>query len=309
MRKLLVWLAVGNVGKTYTYKIIVYVMMLFMLTGCSFDKDTGNPDKGQQNPRINKNTNAKLIDASGETLQERFKTPKGFERMEAGEGSFADYLRNLPLKPHGSKVEYYNKQIKTRDVYEAVIDMDIGEKDLQQCADAVIRLRAEYLYQNHLYDRISFSFTNGFKADYAKWIQGKRIIVEGNKAYWVERAGTINDYVSFRKYLDTVFAYAGTLSLSQEMKRVTLEDMEIGDVFLQGGSPGHCVIVVDVAENKETGERLFMLAQSYMPAQDIHILKNLRENELSPWYSLGFGETLETPEWSFSKDDLMRFPD
>ena len=59
----------------------------------------------------------------------------------------------------------------------AVIDMDIGERDLQQCADAVIRLRAEYLYGTGQYDKIHFNFTSGFNAQYIKWMQGSRISV------------------------------------------------------------------------------------------------------------------------------------
>ena len=50
------------------------------------------------------------------------------------------------------------------------------------------------------------------------------------------------------------------------------EDMEPGDVFIQGGSPGHCVIVVDMAVNEGTGEK-FYASPSYMPAQDIQIQK------------------------------------
>jgi len=106
--------------------------------------------------------------------------------------------------------------------------------------------------------------------------------------------------------MDMVFAYAGTESLEKEMKKVYLEDMKIGDVFLKGSLPGHCVIVVDMAENNETGEKLFMIAQSYMSEQDIHILKNNCSN-LSPWYSMNFGERLKTPEWEFTEDQLYRF--
>ena len=70
--------------------------------------------------------------------------PEGFARDVANDGSFAEYLRNLPLKTHGSKVEYYDGREKSRsDVYCAVIDMPIGDKDLQQCADALMRLRGE----------------------------------------------------------------------------------------------------------------------------------------------------------------------
>lgn|GEM_PF-323881 len=250
-----------------------------------------------------------LINEKGKTVEERFNTPKGFERVKVEEGSYGQYLRTLPLKPGGSKVHYYNGDVKPRDVHEAVIDIDVGDRDLQQCADAVIRLRAEYLYDKGLYDKIHFNFTNGFKADYPTWMQGNRIVVEGDKAYWVKRSAYSNDYSSFRNYLDMVFAYAGTLSLSQEMKKVPLEDMRIGDVFLKGENPGHCAIVVDMAEDKDTGEKLFILAQSYMPAQDIHILKNPKNSRLTPWYSVKFGDRLDTPEWQFDKNQLFRFED
>jgi len=258
-------------------------------------------------PHGQRKTTNSIINPSGSTIEGRIKPPEGFERIEVQEGSFGHFLRTLPLKPHGSKVKYYDGRQKSRDVYEAVIDMDIGDKDLQQCADAVIRLRAEYLYKHKQYDRIHFNFTNGFNAQFVKWMQGYRIAVNGNRVSWVKSATYSDDYGTFRKYLDMVFAYAGTLSLAEEMKPVTLEDMEIGDVFIQGGSPGHCVIVVDMAVHPETGEKLFILAQSYMPAQDIHILKNPRDPHISPWYSVEFGDTLITPEWTFKKTDLKRF--
>jgi len=85
--------------------------------------------------------------------------------------------------------------------------------------------------------------------------------------------------------------------------------MQIGDVFIQGGSPGHCVIVVDMAHDPKTGEKIFILAQSYMPAQDIQILKNPSNAAISPWYSVDFGDVLKTPEWTFTKGDLKRFGD
>jgi hypothetical protein len=50
--------------------------------------------------------------------------------------------------------------------------MEIGNKDLHQCADAVMRLRAEYLWNEERYDKIHFNFTNGFRVDYTKWIEG-----------------------------------------------------------------------------------------------------------------------------------------
>jgi len=48
----------------------------------------------------------------------------------------------------------YNGTTKTAKVHEAVIDRDPGNRNIQQCADAVIRLRAEYLYSRKAYEAI-----------------------------------------------------------------------------------------------------------------------------------------------------------
>lgn len=253
-------------------------------------------------------TKQDLIYLHGMTIRERILVPEGYERIPVSANSFQAYLTSLPLKKHGAQVLHYDGTPKTKtNVYEAVVDMDIGNRDLQQCADAIMRLRAEYLYGLGEYEKIYFHFTNGFRADYGKWIQGHRIVVDGNRANWVRKTTPSTEYEGFRKYLDIVFAYAGTLSLAKELKPVEVAKMDIGDVFIQGGSPGHAVIVVDMAENKETREKLFLLAQSYMPAQDIQVLINPNNDVLSPWYKLQENEKLYTPEWSFEWDDLKAF--
>lgn len=101
--------------------------------------------------------------------------------------------------------------------------------------------------------------------------------------------------------------YAGTHSLSRELKAVNNpKEMQIGDVFIQGGFPGHAVVVVDMARD-QAGNTVFLLAQSYMPAQNIHILRNPNAPEDTPWYDVEFGETLRTPEWTFLHTDLKRY--
>ena len=251
---------------------------------------------------------AESMDGRGMTVDTRFPTPKGYTRIAYNESSFGGYLSSLPLKPYGTHVRYYDGSFKTKkNVYVSVVDFDLDPVNLQQCADAVIRLRAEYLYSVGSYEAIRFSFVNGFVAEYREWMKGKRIKVSGTRVSWVTTARATNDYRSFRKYLLTVFTYAGTASLPRDMVRVkNIREITTGDVFIKPGYPGHAVIVVDTAVNAKH-EKVFILAQSYMPAQDIQILVNPSDESISPWYEIPEGKVLETPEWTFSLGELMRF--
>ncbi len=259
---------------------------------------------------------------AGKTIEERFLVPTGYDRINVDSNSFGAYLRKLPLKPHGTFARQYNGVPKPYEpVYDAVVDLPIGDKDLHQCADAVIRLRAEYLWYRGDYENIHFNFTNGQQVDYLEWMKGRRIKVDNNRTWWVDSAEPDNTYENFWDYLEQVFQFAGTYSLSKELKPKNFEDIQIGNVFvfpadIRKRKPGHAVIVVDLAIS-QTGERLFLLAQSYMPAQEIHILKNPNDSTLSPWYSnqwenpwktdLNEEDELFTPEWSFKVTDLKSF--
>ncbi|MHB9109218.1 MAG: DUF4846 domain-containing protein [Armatimonadota bacterium] len=246
-------------------------------------------------------------DDPANSLAQRIPPPNGYKRVPVERDSFAEWLRDLPLKPGHPPVYLYNGQKKgNQSAHAAVFNIDTGKRDLQQCVDAVIRLRAEYLYHRKRYADIHFNFTSGDRASFTKWAEGYRATVRGNRVSWRKTAKPDSSYPSFRKYLDLVFTYAGTASFSKEMHRVPVKDMQIGDVFIRGGSPGHAVIVVDMAVDSR-GKKYFLLAQSYMPAQDIHLLVNPNNARLSPWYALDFGDTLVTPEWTFTAKELSRF--
>ncbi len=249
-----------------------------------------------------------LVVPTGTTISERFLPPPNYKRGYSEKNSFAEFLRNTALKTHGTLVHYYNGIEKPNKVAVAVLSYDVGNKDLQQCADAVMRLRAEFLYNTKQYEALHFNFTNGFKADYNKWRNGYRISVKGNAVNWIKTTKESQSYASFREYLNMVFNYAGTASLTKELKPVSLSQMQIGDVFIKGGSPGHAVIIVDMAVNQTTNKKVFMIAQSYMPAQDIHILINRNKASISPWYELEENAIeIETPEWTFEGNQLKRF--
>jgi hypothetical protein len=275
-------------------------IFLLVSSGC----DAWTPGRG-----VPAATLATMASHEGSTLLSHIDVPEGYERVGVQQNSFAEYLRNIELQPPASKVHYYDGREKASEVHAAVLKIDVGPGDLQQCADAVMRIRAEYLLKQGRPELIHFNFTNGFRAEYSKWREGYRIAVKGNRASWVQSAGRDTSYRNFRNYLNIVFGYAGTLSLSKELMPVPYKAMRPGDVLIQAGSPGHAVIVMDVAISRE-GRKVYLLAQSYMPAQEIHILKNPNDPELSPWYALDESErTLATPEWTFSPGDLKRFVD
>lgn len=235
------------------------------------------------------------INPAGTRVSDRILLPEGYERIADARHSFAAYLRGLKLKPHGVPVRLYNGQLKARqDVHCAVVDVPVGKQDLQQCADAVMRLRGEYLFGEKRYTDIHFNFlADGKPHAYESFAKGR------------------HDYPRFVQYMESVFRSANTASLLEELRPVArLEDMRPGDVFIQKGNPyGHAEIILDVAVNRKTGRKIFLLAQSYMPAQDIQILVNPRNPELSPWYELNAKSPISTPEWQFFPEDLRRFRD
>jgi len=247
-----------------------------------------------------------MTDASNNAiLADRIPAPKGFTRVKAKKGSFAGWLRELPVKPEGARVKLFDLSEKwNQRAQHTVVDLDVDPVDLQQCADAVMRLKAEYHYSKKEFNKIHFNFTSGDKVAFDDWINGKRPKVSGNKVSFVNTGKKGTDYKNFRKYLIQIFSYAGTASLTKELKKVKMEDIAAGDVFIKGGFPGHAVIVLDVVES-ESGEKKFLIGQSYMPAQDFHVLKN--PNSRDPWYSNQINGQLETPEWTFELGDLKRF--
>ena len=234
--------------------------------------------------------------------------PAGYKRQYLGTASFGAWLRKIPLKADRTVYLYNGEKKGNQDAQFAVLDVSVGSKDLQQCADAVIRLYAEYLYATRQFSKIAFHATDGTLMDYSSWTKGYRFILQQGRLKKQLTAAPAEGQAVFQQYLESVFSYAGTLSLSKELELVADPwEIKAGDVFIRGGSPGHAVIVVDIAVNGK-GQKIFLLAQSYMPAQDIHILQH-PGSTLSPWYSNAVsGKLLATPEWIFNWEELRRFP-
>lgn len=206
--------------------------------------------------------------------------PAGYLRQTASSNSFAAWLRRIALKKDKTVYLYNGKPKYNQTAQYAVLDVPVGNRDLQQCADAVMRLRAEYLFAQQRFDEIVFTDNVGasylFTAPYTR--------------------------PRFEAYLQRVFGMCGSASLAKQLRPTQWERLQPGDVLIRGGFPGHAVIVMDVAQNNE-GHTLYLLAQSYMPAQDIHVLVN-PANDASPWYEVSNDNTIATPEWVFNRAEL-----
>lgn len=315
---------------------IFLALVCFLNFGCSTNKDKiNNGETNQEKTSITKSKTDKtkieelnnkpiledsnnievtanensyqFIIPKGNTLATRIAPPQNYKRINESEQSFITFMRKLTLKEDGSPVLLFDgKEKENQLVHVAAFDIDIGKKDLQQCADSIIRVYAEYYWSTKEYNKIAFHLTNGFLMEYTKWREGYRLSVNGNNTTWTKSSSYDDSYENFREFLDTVYIYAGTLSLSSEGSNIDLTDIEVGDMFIQGGSPGHCVLVIDITTD-EHGNKAFLFAQGYMPAQDFHVLKNPQHEE-DPWYySDEISYPLKTPQWTFEVDSLKRW--
>lgn len=213
------------------------------------------------------------------------------------------FLQSLPTQP-GEIVDYTGSPVANQSKQAAILTYDVGHKDLQQCADALIRLRAEYLFAQQRYNNIRFRFTSGHFYAWSDYRKGIRPQVHGNQVVFANSAPASPSYTyrSLRSYLDIVYAYAGTLSLNSELLPATR--FEVGTIIIKPGSPGHCCMIVDEAIIA-AGKRLFKLVEGYTPAQSIYILKNPVDG--SPWHELKEGEPVITASYRFTVYNLRRF--
>lgn len=217
------------------------------------------------------------------------------------DGSWQLFLQNLPARP-GKVVDYTGAPINNQNKHVAVLNYDVGKRDLQQCADALMRLRAEYLFQQRQFDQIRFHFTSGQLYSWKDYCRGLQPRIRGSRVQFETGGPRKQNYTSLRAYLDIVYAYAGTQSLYRELKPAGR--FEVGTIIITPGSPGHCCIIVDEAKRID-GKRVFKLAESYMPAQSIYILKNPLDG--SPWHELKEGEPIRTASYLFTSYSLRQF--
>jgi hypothetical protein len=216
--------------------------------------------------------------------------------------SWEYFLQHLPIKD-APILDYKGNKLSNQAKHVAIINYDVGATDLQQCADALMRLRAEYLFGEERFSEIGFHFTSGYYYSWDAYCKGKRPVTRDNKISFINSVPSEHTHASLRKYLDIVYTYAGTISLSKELKPA--DSFDIGTVVITPGSPGHCFIVIEKTKDK-SGKDIFKLAEGYTPAQSIYILSNPYDAKINPWYHLEKG-VIETSSYRFANFNLRKF--
>ncbi|MFP3833163.1 DUF4846 domain-containing protein [Chryseobacterium sp. SIMBA_028] len=288
-------------------KNILGVVMTIILSGCTNDKSPSGLIS-QETKDLNQESSAP-INKDKNTIRERFSPPKEYEWEDEKSDSFGYFIENFKLKPYGSQIlKYDGSPIATQHLHEAIFDIDTGNKDLQQCADAIIRLRAEYLYKMKRFDEIKFHFTSGDLLSWNDYKNGTRAIVNGNSVSFRKMSAFDDSYQGFRNYLDLIFNYAGTISLNKETRPVTQNsDLKTGDILITPGSPGHIVFIAGVSKNKK-GKKVYLLAEGFTPAQSIHLLSNPFNKNISPWYDLDINaQETKTARYIFKPTNFRSF--
>jgi len=192
-----------------------------------------------------------------ETLAGGYPPPEGALRISGGE--FGAWLGALELAAEDQPVRTHQGQEVPGNFH--VLRLPMVSGDLQQCADSAIRLRAEWLREQG--QPVLFHATSGDPMPWSRYQAGERAYEEGNRLAW--RAGSP---ASWDQYLGAVFMWAGTRSLAYDT--VAARDPLPGDVLVLPGSPGHAVVLLDVAVKE--GETWILVGQGYMPAQDFHVV-------------------------------------
>ena len=288
------------------------MILLFLLCGLLSCKKTNDfTVKNTNNQEINETENqvAVKINKDKNTIKERFTAPKKYSWVKENPDSFGFFIENFKLKKYGSPIlKYDGTEITTQNLHEAIFDIDTGTKDLQQCADAVIRLRAEYLFKTKKFGEIKFHFTSGDLMKWNDYKNGTRAFVNGNSVSFRKTENLDDSYQNFRNYLDLIYTYAGTISLNKETFPVTdNKNLKSGDILITAGSPGHVVFIAGVSKNAE-GKKLYLLAEGFTPAQSIHVLKNPFDPKISPWYELDVNsEQTKTARYLFKPTNLRSF--
>ncbi|MDD5091698.1 MAG: DUF4846 domain-containing protein [Candidatus Wallbacteria bacterium] len=239
------------------------------------------------------------------TIGVLFSPPFPHLRTNQAQGSFGEWLRSFPVQ----KKTVTPAMLLRPDVMDhchSFLDLDYPDLPRQKGIALAVRLWAEYLYARGENWDIEFWFRTGERIDFNLWLSGMRPYFVGDKLKWRDCDFKDSSYDSFRRYMGFFFECASTGFMTVKMRR--LRDSEVlqpGDVYFSGEWSGHAVVIMDTAVHRTTGKMIFLLGQGLPPEKQYHLIENVRDQELSPWFAEVNGEVL-TPQVVFKREDRYR---
>lgn len=257
-------------------KLLFFVSVLILFNSCSSVNDIALENFFSSNSTSNKN----LVNLHQNSVfsQNRIKLPDGYIRV-LPEDNYARFISKLNFKP-------LSKNNTENNAYLATINLKTINKHSQFTTNTAFRLYYEYLFNEKEFEHINFNQNKNIQS-FNKYSSRKT-------------------YDDFATYLEYAFEFLDYNSLALYTQPVNLKDIRIGDIFYHNSHPkSNAVIVVDLAEDLN-GNKMMLLAKSVNATNEIHILNNTENSEISPWFILKPGSIL-TADWRFHTDDLVRF--
>jgi len=240
-------------------------------------------------------------------LVDRIPTSDGFTRIPAPAGSFAAWLRYIPISPADTPVTTGKRKIvfsANDPLLAAVISLQPRTEKALAGPNMLVRLRAEYCWATEHISSLGFHFTSGHLASWNQWAEGRRPTVSGKMVVFTSAAERDESRESFCSYLETIFQYSSVYSVFDDTQPVTDGSIAPGDVFLRAGKNACSLMVLDVA-TKTGGEVRVVLGDAGTPAQTFHVIKSATG---SPWFPIIRDDDLTIgPKRALRMRDLRRW--
>lgn len=192
--------------------------------------------------------------------------------LNADTASFAFWLQHLPLKPDDYKPHYVdNGEVVTPCECCAVIDLPVCRHT--DIYGAVLRIRAEYLYDVGRLDDLTFRLRGSHYVNYRDWLRGQWITENGTS---VKVPPMRDSRRAFHHFLDMVIARSDKATLTTLLRRMSPYDIKAGVVALSGRGilfkGNHVAICVSSIPLEKSFARAAIWAQGSQPASELGIL-------------------------------------
>jgi len=218
----------------------------------------------------------------GNTLLMSFPAPYRYNRLPSAEMiEYMAWITNLPLRPKGSPVYKWNRQIiMDADSVNGVIDIGVGTKN-QKDADILLQLLMEYLNAIDALYYFPIIVGNDDTVTYNNWLNGKYLKKPRKNLIYEKGDKREHSIKEYYRFLEFVMTMTENKTLIKNLSPVKEKDILPGDLYIQfdkenTDSTGHASIIFDVCLMKKA-------IACISPAGVVHPLRRLLWPDPGRW--------------------------